>query len=102
MPLPGATVDPKPIYQSIHSDFLHGNLAVAQQNAEKAVEAFSAGDADWAIRFRLLDAEILSHQGRRPEALALLNDPGVTYPASGDLAIKRALLCGLAYAKLGQ
>ena len=28
--------------------------------------------------------------------------PGVTYPASGDLAVKRALLCGLAHAKLGQ
>jgi CHAT domain-containing protein len=97
-----ATVDPAAVYQSIHSDFLRGNLDAAQQNAEKAVEAFSAGDANWAIRFRLLDAEILSNQGRRPEAIALLNDPGVTYPTSGDLAIKRALLCGLAYATLGQ
>ncbi len=93
--------DPKAVYQSIHSDFLRGNLSAAQQNAEKAVKVFSASDADWAIRFRLLDAEILSHQGRRPEAIALLNAPGVTYPTSGDLAIKRALLCGLAYATLG-
>jgi CHAT domain-containing protein/predicted negative regulator of RcsB-dependent stress response len=97
-----AVADPKPVYQSIHSDFLRGNLAGAQQNAEKAVEAFSPSDANWAIRFRLLDAEILSNQGRRPEAIALLNDPGVTYPTSGDLAIKRDLLCGLAYATLGQ
>jgi CHAT domain-containing protein len=97
-----ATVDPAAVYQSIHSDFLRGNLAAAQQNAEKAVEAFSHSDANWAIRFRLLDAEILSNQGRRPEAIALLNDPGVTYPTSGDLAIKRDLLCGLAYATLGQ
>jgi CHAT domain-containing protein len=96
-----ATVDPAAVYQSIHSDFLRGHLAAAQQNAEKALGAFSASDANWAIRFRLLDAEILSHQGRRPEALALLNDPGVTYPTSGDLAIKRALLCALAYADLG-
>ncbi len=96
-----ATVDPTAVYQSIHSDFLRGHLAAAQQNAEKAIEAFSASDANWAMRFRLLDAEILSNQGRRPEALALLNDPGVTYPTSGDLAIKRALLCGLAYAELG-
>jgi CHAT domain-containing protein/tetratricopeptide (TPR) repeat protein len=97
-----ATIDPTAVYQSIHSDFLHGNLVAAQQNAGKAVESFSASDANWAIRFRLLDAEILSSRGRRPEAIALLNDPGVTYPTSGDLAIKRALLSGLAYAELGQ
>jgi CHAT domain-containing protein/tetratricopeptide (TPR) repeat protein len=97
-----ATVDPTAVYQNIHSDFLRGNLASAQQNAGKALREFSAGNADWAMRFRLLDAEILIYQGRRPEAIALLNDPGVTYPASGDLAIKRDLLCGLAYATLGQ
>jgi CHAT domain-containing protein len=96
-----ATVDPAAVYQNIHSDFLHGNLTAAQQNAEKAVKAFSASDANWAIRFRLLEAEILSNQGHQPEAIALLNDPRVTYPTSGDLAIKRALLCGLAYAGLG-
>jgi tetratricopeptide (TPR) repeat protein len=97
-----ATVDPTAVYQNVHSDFLRGNLVSAQQNAEKALREFSAGHADWAMRFRLLDAEILIYQGRRPEAIALLNDPRVTYPASGDLAIKRDLLCGLAYATLGQ
>jgi CHAT domain-containing protein len=97
-----AIADPRAVYQSIHSDFLRGDLLAAQQNAEKAVKAFSVSDANWAIRFRLLDAEILSNQGRLPEAIALLNDPGVTYPTSGDLAIKRALLCGLTYAKVGR
>jgi CHAT domain-containing protein len=96
-----AIADPKPIYQSIHSDYLRGNLTAAQQNAEKALKEFSTGDADWATRFRLLDAEILASQRRRSEAIALLNDPGVSYPASGDLAIKRALLSGLAYATRG-
>ncbi len=96
-----ANVDPAAAYESIHGDFLRGNLPAAQQHAEKALKAFSAGDANWAMRFRLLDAEVLSHQGRRSEAIALLNDPGVTYPTSGDLAIKRALVCGLAYAELG-
>ena len=54
------------------------------------------------MKFRLLEAEILIYQGRRPEVIALLNSPGVTYPAAGDLAIKRNLLCGLAHATLGQ
>jgi len=97
-----ATVDPATVFQNIRTDFLHGNLAVAQQNAEEARKKFSASDANWAMKFRLLEAEILTYQGRRPEVLVLLNGPGVTYPTSGDLAIKRDLLCGLAHARLGQ
>ncbi len=94
--------DPATIFQNIRTDFLHGNLDVAQQKAEKARKDFSAGSADWAMKFRLLEAEILTYQGRRPEVIALLNSPGVSYPAVGDIAIKRDLLCGLAHAKLGQ
>ena len=94
--------DPATTFQNIRSDFLHGNLDVAQQKAEKARKDFSAGGADWAMKFRLLEAEILTYQGRRPEVIALLNSPGDTYPAVGDIAIKRNLLCGLAHAKLGQ
>jgi CHAT domain-containing protein/Tfp pilus assembly protein PilF len=95
------TADPATIFQNIRSDFLHGNLVAAQQKAEKARKDFSASGADWAMKFRLLDAEILTSQGRRQEVIALLNSPGVTYPAAGDLAIKRNLLCGLADARLG-
>ena len=94
--------DPATIFQNIRTDFLHGNLDVAQQKAEKARKDFSAGSADWAMKFRLLEAEILTYQGRRPEVIALLNSPAVSYPAVGDIAIKRNLLCGLAHAKLGQ
>ncbi len=96
------TADPATIFQEIRSDFLHGNLDAAQQKAEKARKDFSANGADWAMKFRLLEAEILTYQGRRPEVIALLNSPGVTYPTAGDLAIKRDLLCGLAHARLGQ
>ena len=50
------------------------------------------------MKFRLLEAEILTYQGRRPDVLALLNGPDVSYPVVGDIAIKRDLLCGLAHA----
>ncbi|MGC2403383.1 MAG: CHAT domain-containing protein [Acidobacteriaceae bacterium] len=93
--------DPAAIFQEIHSDFLRGNLDTAQQKAEKACKDFST-DGDWAMRFRLLEAEILTDEGRRPEVIALLNSPGVDYPSEGDLAIKRNLLAGLAHARLGQ
>ena len=94
--------DPATTFQEIHSDFLHGNLDLAQQKAEKARKDFSARSADWSMKFRLLEAEILTYQGRRPDVLALLTNAGVSYPATGDLAIKRDLLCGLAHARLGQ
>ena len=54
------------------------------------------------MKFRLLEAEILIYQGRRPDVIALLNTPDVPYPRVGDDAIKRNLLCGLAHARLGQ
>ena len=54
------------------------------------------------MKFRVLEAEILTYQGRRPDVLALLNDPHVSYPKTGDLAIKRNLLCAMAHARLGQ
>ncbi len=97
-----AMADPATTFQDIHSEFRHGNLDVALQKAQKAREDFSASSADWAIKFRLLEAEILTDEGRRPEVIALLNSPGVSYPAAGDIAIKRDLLCGLANARLGQ
>ena len=54
------------------------------------------------MKFRLLEAEIVGLQGRRSDVIALLNSPGVSYPTSGDLAIKRDLLCALAHLRLGQ
>jgi CHAT domain-containing protein len=94
--------DPAALFQDIRRDFLHGNLDVAEQRAKQASTEFSAPSADWAMKFRLLQAEILTYQGRRPEVLALLDSPRVSYPLTGDIAIKRNLLCGLAHAKLGQ
>jgi tetratricopeptide (TPR) repeat protein len=94
--------DPAAIFENIRNDFLHGNLDVAQQKAEKARKDFSASGADWAMKFRVLEAEILTYQGRRPDVLSLLNEPHVSYPTKGDLAIKRYLLCAMAHARLGQ
>jgi CHAT domain-containing protein len=99
-----ASADPNPAttYQDIRGDILHGNLNVAQKKAENALRDFSASGADWPMKFLLLDAEIVSLMGRRADVIALLNRPGVSYPTTGDLAIKRNLLGGLAHLRLGQ
>jgi CHAT domain-containing protein len=94
--------DPAMTWQNIRGDFLHGNLDVAQQKADKARKDYSADNSGWGMKFRLLEAEILVYQGRRPDVIALLNSPGVSYPMVGDDAIKRDLLGGLAHAGLGE
>ncbi len=70
-----AKPDPATIWQNIRSDSIRGNLDVAQQEAEQARKDFSASSADWAMKFRLLEAEILTYQGRWPEVVALLDEP---------------------------
>jgi CHAT domain-containing protein len=97
-----AAPDPAATFQEIRSDSLHGNLDLAHQKAEKARQDYSVRDPDWAMKFRLLEAEIRIYQGQRPEVITLLNTPGVSYPAVGDSAIKRNLLCAMANARLGQ
>lgn len=93
--------DPAILLQSIRSDFLHANLDVAGARAHQARVQF-ADRPDWSLQFRLLEAEILTYQGRRPAVLSLLCTTDVSNSLSGDSAIKKDLLCGLAHAGLGQ
>ena len=97
-----APPDPASLYQTIHRDLLHGNLDLAQEKAEKARVGFAATSPGWAMRFRLLEADILTYQGRRPKVLDLLESPGVAYPVDGDDAIKRDLLRAMADARQGE
>jgi CHAT domain-containing protein/tetratricopeptide (TPR) repeat protein len=94
--------DPAATFHEIRGYFLHGNLDVAQIKAHEARTRFLAVDPNWAMKFRLQEAEILTYQGRRPDVIALLQDKNVFYPETGDIAIERDLLCGFAHARLGQ
>jgi CHAT domain-containing protein len=97
--------DPSALFQSISSDYLHGDLELARQRATRAREDLSAGDPQsgtpWPLQFRLLEAEILLRQTKWKDALALLAGRGSPAPREGELAIKYNLLCGLAHAHLG-
>ena len=99
-----ASPDPTATYQSIYSDFVHGDYDVAAPRAEKARKEFSIAssesNATWELKFRLLEADILLKQNRWKEVIALL-EGGVSFPSSGDLAIKRNLLCSRAHFSLG-
>ena len=88
--------------RKIRTDIRRGDLTVAQGHAEQELKRYSGRDPKWAMEFRLLDAEILGLEGRSQEVLALLSDNSASYPAVGDIAIKRKMFCGLAHAHVGQ
>jgi len=85
----------------IRAEITRGDLADARDKAEHGLKLYSARDRKWATEFRLLDAEILSLEGRSEDSLALLSDESL-FPAVGDVAIKRKMLCSLAHIHLGQ
>jgi CHAT domain-containing protein len=101
-----ATPEPDTLFQSIYADYLHGSLDAAEARAAEARKEFSGGgvasNRAWALKFRLLDAEILLRQSHPGAVIALLIEDGVVFPREGDLAIKLNLLCGLAHSRLDQ
>jgi CHAT domain-containing protein len=88
--------------RDIHLDMLRGDLTVAESKAQQERKSFTGRNAEWATKFRLLEAEILSVEGRSPDVIALLSDDRSFSPAGGDVAIKREMLRSLAYAHLGK
>jgi CHAT domain-containing protein/Tfp pilus assembly protein PilF len=74
-------------------------LASAQKEATKGYKDFHAASSDWAWKFRILEANILYWRGMRDAVLALLaSEPSP--PTSGELAVQKQRLEGLAYASL--
>jgi CHAT domain-containing protein len=88
------------VFQSVYDDLVHGSLDVAREKSEQARKELLARGAPtdrvWELKFRLLEAEILSKQSRWADVIALLGD-GVSFSSNGDLAIKRNLLCSRAH-----
>jgi CHAT domain-containing protein len=54
--------------------FQRGYLEQAQREAELGVRRFQRTQPDWAVRFKLLEAETLVRRGLNPDALELLQD----------------------------
>ncbi len=102
----GSSPQPEALFQSVYDEYLHGNLEAAHARAEQAGKELSAAKsadaAAWALKIRLLEADILIKQGHLAEAIGLLTCAGAPVATRDDAAIKRNLLCGLAHSRLGQ
>lgn len=87
-------------YQEIRQDLVHGKLTQALAKTQQANLVFSA-DPTWAIKFRLMQAEILSYEGLASPVIQLLACDAKTFTAAGDILIKRDILCAQEHAFLG-
>lgn len=101
--LPSCTArhDPQAAYDHARQAYRQGNVAAAAAEAKKGYNEFHGTSADWAWKFRMLEADTLLWQGKGADALALLaSEPAPL--SSGDLAVRRLRIEGGAYDSLGK
>lgn len=91
--------DPTVAFQQAQLDFLRGDLVHARSEAHNGSSHFSGSTGHWEWRFRLLEAEILVNQGLTEQALSLVASPLPAPLAEGELAIKKAVVQGIAFAR---
>src|SRR5271166_1804511 len=92
--------DPQAVYDRAQRIFQHGDLRRAEEEAKKGYDNFHAMGVEWAWKFRVLQSNALVSQGKDGEVLALLaSEPAP--PFSGELAVQKQRLEGIAYASSG-
>ena len=80
---------------------LQGNLSAAEVEVSKTVAQFPKLSLEWTWKFRLLSAEILNLQGLSSSVLPKIEPNFPPTLENGDLAVRRHMILGLAYARLG-
>jgi CHAT domain-containing protein len=89
--------DPQASLDHATETFRHGDVAAAELEARKGYEQFHGLSAEWAWKFRLLEADALAWRGQNDQVLALMASDGAP-PPTGELTVKKQRLEGLAYA----
>jgi CHAT domain-containing protein len=87
------------VFDRADRTFKHGDMAAATEEAERGYKEFSNNDRDWAWRFTILRAKILSWRGMKTRALDLLAAEPQP-PTSGELAVRKLRLEGAAFSSL--
>jgi CHAT domain-containing protein len=99
---PNAVKHPEVVYASVEKFLIHGDLDTAHRKAQLASAQFSERNAEWAWKFRLLDARVLLREGRNKEVLSMLSEELPSYLATTDIALERTVLQAWAYTSLGR
>ena len=85
-------------FAKAHQAFVHGDLLASQEQAERGYKQFVKSRPEWALRFRVLEAEVLMSRGMSPQVVSLLNGLSGSKDRSSTVSIYA--LRGLAYARL--
>ena len=88
--------NPQVAFDQANRTFRHGDLARAVAEAERGYQDFHRLSADWAWKFKILEANALTWRGMSDPVLTLLASEAMA-PPSDDLAIHKARLEALAY-----
>ena len=91
--------DPQAAFDHAQETFHHGNLAAAAEDAERGYKEFHRINSEWAWKFRILEADVLTWRGMNEPALALLGSEPASGPSS-ELAIKKQWVEASAYTSL--
>jgi CHAT domain-containing protein len=93
--------DPQVAYDHARQLYRQGSVAASAVEAKKGYKEFHRTSSEWAWKFRMLEADTLLWQGKGGEALALLaSEPSP--PSSGELAVRRLIIEGVANDSLGK
>jgi CHAT domain-containing protein len=94
-------VDPRTEFDRATQQFFRGQLEESQTSAHQGYERFENIDPDWAMRFRLLEAQSTLFRGLYKDTLALLASSGA--PRSGsDESVEELSIRAVSLARLGQ
>jgi len=91
--------DPQTAFDHAVATFRQGNVAAATDEAESGYREFHTLSAEWAWKFRLLEATGLVWRGMNDQVLSLLTSETSSLP-SGELRIKKDRLESLAQTSL--
>jgi CHAT domain-containing protein len=90
--------DPQALFDHAKQTFRKGDIAAAESEAEAGYKEFHNLSADWAWKFRLLQARALVWQGRNKEAIDLLSLAGS--PLDEEFTVQKLVLESGAYTTL--
>jgi CHAT domain-containing protein len=97
----GRHPDPQAAFDHANDTLQHGRMGAARDEAEQGYKKFHNASPEWAWRFRILRARVFYWEGMNERVLEVLNSESASAP-SGDLAIQRQRLEGIAYNAMGK
>jgi len=91
--------DPQTAFEHVTETLKHGDVVAATNEAERGYRQYHSVSAEWAWKFTIIKASALYRGGTYTEVLKVLASEPASVP-SGELAVKKRWLEGLAYSSL--